>query len=108
MPHFREKPFWSIFASKFIMGVNHFVIIFSGYSKVNLKTYLKAELSATFIWAPLLLSLGYFFSYTALHVSKEVWRFSLIVLLLIIGFILFDKLIAWLFELFEEFYDTNE
>jgi len=106
MPNFNKKPFWSIFISKFIMGINHMVIIFSGYQKINYKKYLKAEISSTIIWAPLLLSLGYFFGYTALRVSKEIWRFSLIVLLLIIGFILLDKFIGWLYEIFEAFH-TN-
>ena len=105
LPHFRTRPFWSIFVSKFIMWMNFSVIIFSGYSKINLKTYLKAELLATAIWLPLLLTMGYFFSYTALHVSREIWRFSLIILLLVLGFIILDKLMTWLFEVFEEFYD---
>ena len=108
MPHFDQKPFWSIFVSKFIFGVNNMVIIFSGYKKINYKKYLKAELSSTIIWAPLLLLLGYFFSYTALHVSKEIWRFSLIILIFVILFFLFDKLIGWIYEIFEEFYDEKK
>ena len=31
MPHFQRKPFWSIFLSKFIMGANNLVIIFSWF-----------------------------------------------------------------------------
>ena len=108
MPHFNQKPFWSIFISKFIFGVNHMVIIFSGYEKINYKKYLTAEISATIIWAPLLLILGYFFSYTALHVSKEIWRFSLVILILMILFFLFDKLIGWIYEIIEEFYDKEK
>lgn len=105
MPRFNHKPFWSIFISKFIMGANHVVIIFAGYLKIDYKKYLKAEFISTAIWAPLLLSLGYFFGYMALNVSKEIWRFSLIVLILITGFIVLDKFIGWLYEIFEEFYD---
>jgi membrane-associated protein len=104
MPRFKEKPFWSIFISKFIMGANYIVIIFAGYEKINFRKYLKAEISSIIIWAPLLLSLGYFFSYTALHISREIWKFSLVVLILFIIFILFDKLVSWLYEVFEEFY----
>jgi membrane protein DedA with SNARE-associated domain len=107
MPHFEKKPFWSIFISKFIMGVNYLVILFSGYTKVPLNTYLKAEVISTAIWAPGLLSLGFFFSYTALHVSREIYRFSLVVLLLLIAFFLFDKLVAWLYEVIEEFYHSG-
>ncbi|KKS04391.1 MAG: hypothetical protein UU82_C0024G0007 [Candidatus Nomurabacteria bacterium GW2011_GWC2_41_8] len=106
MPHFEQKPFWSIFVSKFIM-MNHMVIVYAGYKKIDFKKYLKAEILATAIWAPLLLSLGYVFSYTALQVSREIWRFSMVVLVLFIMFILFDKLVSWLYELFEEFYNDN-
>ncbi len=107
MPHFIQKPFWSIFISKFIIGVNYMVIIFSGYKKINYKKYLKAEISANLIWAPLLLSLGYFFSYTALQVSREISRFSLVILILMILFFLFDKLVEWVYEIFEGFYNNN-
>ena len=89
----KSNPFWSIFVSKFIIGTNYIVIIFSGYEKIDYKKYLKAEISSIIIWAPFLLSVGYFFSYTALRISREIWKFSLIVLILFIIFILFDKLV---------------
>jgi membrane protein DedA with SNARE-associated domain len=105
MPRFRQKPFWSIFVSKFITGTNYIVAIFSGFSKINYKKYLIAEISATLVWAPLLLCLGYFFSYTALHISKEISRFSLIVIVLIVAFVVFDRFIAWVYEVLEEYYN---
>lgn len=108
LPRFKTKPFWSIFISKFIMWANNIVIIFSGYEKIDYKKFLKAEISATIIWVPLMLFLGYFFSYTALHVSREIWRFLEVVLILFIAFVIFDKLVSWLYELFEEFYDKKE
>ena len=107
LPRFKEKPFWSIFISKFIMGTNYLVVIFSGFENIDYKKYLKAEASSTVIWAPLMLSIGYFFGYTALHISREIWKFSMVVIALFIIFILFDKLVSWLYELFEEFYDES-
>jgi len=107
-PRFKVNPFWSIFVSNFIMGVNYLVVIFCGYEKINYKKFLKAEISSKIIWAPFLLLLGYFFGYTALYFSREIWKFSMIVLILFLIFILFDKLIAWLYEVFEEFYDNTE
>ncbi len=106
LPHFKQKPFWSIFISKFIIGVNNIVIIFSGYQKIDFRKYLKAEFFSTILWTPGLIFLGYLFSYTAIHVSREIWKFSLIVLILIILFIIFDKLIGWAYWIFEEFYDN--
>jgi membrane protein DedA with SNARE-associated domain len=108
LPRFKEKPFWSIFISKFIIGANNVVIIFSGFEKIDYRKFLKAEISAIIIWASLLLSLGYFFSYTALHISREIGKFLLVVLVFYVVFILFDKLVSWLYELFEEFYDNKQ
>ncbi|HEU0085914.1 MAG TPA: DedA family protein [Candidatus Paceibacterota bacterium] len=101
MPNFKDRPFWSIFISKFIAGANYVVCIFSGYQKICFRTYIKAELLSTIIWAPLLLSLGYFFSQTALSLSDEIGKFSLVVVGFMIVFILFDKLIATMFRIFQ-------
>lgn len=108
LPRFKTKPFWSIFISKFIIGANNIVIVFSGYERINYKKFFKAEFLATIVWAPALLALGYFFSYTALHISREIWKFLAIVSILFILFILFDKLVSWLYEISEEFYDESE
>ncbi|MEK7088718.1 MAG: VTT domain-containing protein [Patescibacteria group bacterium] len=103
MPRFKQKPFWSIFLSKFIMGTNYLVILFSGYNKINLKTFIKAEICSTIIWAPLLLSLGFFFSQTAISISKEIGKFSLVILVLMIVFLLFDKIVSSFYTFYEYF-----
>ena len=43
VPRFKERPFWSIFISKFIISANNIVILFSGFERVPFKKYLKAE-----------------------------------------------------------------
>ena len=108
MPGLEQKPFWSIFASTFIMGIGWIVMLFSGYKKINYKTYLQAEISSVAIWAPLLLSIGYFFGEAALSVTRELWKFSLVILLLIIGYILFDKIVAWFYAVFQQFANGNK
>lgn len=108
MPHFKQKPFWSIFISKFILGVNNIVIVFSGYHNVNYKKYLKAELLSSLIFAPSMILLGYLFSFAALKISNEIWGFSFIVLILVVLFIVIDKVISWGYRLFEEFYHSAE
>jgi membrane protein DedA with SNARE-associated domain len=107
VPKFKEKPFWSLFISKFIMSANTIVILFSGFEKVPFKTYLKAETLATLVWGPGLIALGYLFSFTALQISREIWKFTLIVLSLFILYTIFDKLIGRAYQIFEEFYDTE-
>ncbi|PIR68907.1 hypothetical protein COX93_01405 [Candidatus Nomurabacteria bacterium CG_4_10_14_0_2_um_filter_30_12] len=103
MPRFKQKPFWSIFLSKFIMGTNYLIILFSGYNKINLKTFIKAEALSTVIWAPVLLSLGFFFSQTAISISKEIGKFSLIIFGLVIVFLLFDKIMSSIYTFYEYF-----
>jgi membrane protein DedA with SNARE-associated domain len=100
LPNFKEKPFWSIFFSKFIYGINHLAIILAGYLKINFKTYFKAEFSSSMIWLMEFLALGYFFSYAAIGYSKDIRKFSIIILLLIVSFILFEKFITFLYEVF--------
>jgi len=55
-----------------------------------------------------MLSVGYFFGFTALHITREIWKFSMVVLIMFIIFIIFDKFVGWLYELFEEFYHGNK
>ena len=101
MPRFKQKPFWSIFLSKFIMGTNYLVILFSGYNKISLKTFLKAEVISTIIWAPALLSLGFFFSQTAISYSKEIGKFSMVIFGLVVVFLLFDKIVSSSYTFYE-------
>ncbi len=107
MPHFEERPFWSIFASKFLM-VNHIVILFAGYKKINFTNFIKAELLSTPIWAASLLALGYFFSYTALLINKGITEFLLITLLFVIGFFLIEKVVSILFDVFQNIFYNHE
>lgn len=101
LPHFKDRPFWSVFLSKFIYGINHFAIILSGYLKINFKTYFKAEFSSSLIWLIEFLALGYFFSYAAIGYSKDIRKFSIIILGFIIAFMLFERFITFLYEIFK-------
>ena len=94
-PKFKEKPFWPLFISKFIAGTNYFVIILSGYLKVDYKKFLKIEFLSTAIWFPAIYALGHFFGYVAFSISRDIKKFSLILLLFIIAFFLVDKFIAF-------------
>lgn len=108
LPKFGERPFWSIFISKFIYGVNHVVIIFCGFRKINIKTYLKAEIYSSFIWVLGILSIGYLFSLTALNISRDIRKFTGIILLLLIGFFIIERTVTFLFELFEDLNNVEQ
>lgn len=108
LPKFSEKPFWSIFVSRFfILGLNWFTLLYSGYKKVNKKVYYKAESLSLAVWSVGVLSLGYFFSFAALSVSHDFRKFIVIILLFFIGFFLIEKIISLAIEIIGDMYDTE-
>lgn len=103
LPRFEKKPFWSIFISRFfIFGIGWFTTIFSGYKKIPLKIFVKAEAMSLALWSVSMLALGSFFSYAALSVSKDVRKFFGIILLCFIALFLLEKIIGFIIEVFEE------
>lgn len=102
LPRFNERPFWSIFVSRFfIFGIGWFTIVFSGFRKIPLKIYIKAEALSLFVWSVVILAIGYTFSYTALSISRDVRNFLAIILIFFILFFLLEKVVAFIIELFE-------
>lgn len=102
LPNFNKKPFWSIFISRFfLLGIGWFTLMFSGYKKVPMKTYAKAELSSLFVWSIGMMSLGYFFSFTALSISRDIRHVLGIMLICFISFFILQNLIASLVEFLE-------
>ena len=108
LPRFTERPFWSIFVSRFfVFGLNWFTLIYSGYKSVNKKLYFKAESASLAIWSVGVLMLGYFFSVAALSFSHDLRKFLGVILLCFIGFFLIEKAIALAIEIIGDIYDTE-
>ncbi len=111
LPQFKDKPFWSIFISRFfILGIGWFTVLYAGYKKIPLKIYVKAEALSLVLWSTGVLAIGYFFSYTALSISRDVRKFIGIILIFFILFFIAEKIIAVLVELFntDEYIDNSE
>ena len=101
-PHFNERPFWSIFISRFFLfGIGWLTLVFSGFKKVSIKIYARAEAISLVIWSILFLALGSFFSYTALSISHDVRKFLGVILLFFILFFIVEKVVSFIIELFE-------
>ncbi len=100
-PHFTSKPFWSLFFSKFIYGLNHFTIIFAGYTNLKLKTYALAESISSVVWIVIMFSIGYFFSSAAFAFSHDLKRVALYIALGIIAFLLVERIVGFIIEYFE-------
>ncbi len=102
LPHFCERPFWSMFLSRFlILGLHWFALIYTGYKKIKIRTFAKAESFSLIVWSAAMLSLGYFFSYTALSISRDVRKFLGIILLFFLAFFIIEKIVAFIIELWE-------
>lgn len=100
LPKFKEKPFWSIFISRFfILGLNWFTLIYSGYKKINLKTYIKAEACSLILWSVIMLLLGYIFSYTALSIGRDVRKFLGLLVLFFIAFFILERIVSFIIEI---------
>ena len=96
LPNFEQKPFWSIFVSKFIYGLNHSALIFSGFLKINLTLFAKAEILASIIWTIGNLILGYIMSYAAINVTHNIKFFGIIIISLVLAFIGTQRLIIYI------------
>ncbi len=101
LPKFKERPFWSIFISKFIYGVNNATLVFAGYMKANFRIYVRAEVISTIIWLAGFIWLGYFFSYAAFSISHDVRKVVILILAFITCFILLQRFISFLYDLVE-------
>lgn len=102
LPHFKERPFWSIVVSKFVYGFNNFVIIFAGYIRADFRTFVEAELLSTIVWLPALFSIGYFASGVAFGWNHSLIHASLAILCMFVGLIVLQQIINNSIEYFEE------
>ncbi len=101
-PRFSKRPFWSIYLSRFLLfGIYWFALIFAGYKKTNLHIFVKAEIYSLISWTFVMLSLGYFFSLTAISISRNLRNFFGLIIIFFISFFILEKIIAFFINLFE-------
>lgn len=100
-PNFLKSPFRSVFTSRFlILGIYWFTLIYSGYKKIKLKTFIWAESTSLVSWSVIMFILGFFFSHTALLISKDIRNFVIIILAFFVAFLVLEKMITLFVELF--------
>ncbi len=101
LPKFKERPFWSIFISKFVYGVNHLSLIFAGFVNANFKLYIRAEIISTIIWLLGFLGIGYFFSFAAFKISHDIRMVMILIFVFIVTFVGIQKLISFVYDVAE-------
>lgn len=98
LPRFREKPFKSIFFSKFIYGANRATVIMSGVFHVPFKLFFRAEFLASILWVTLYEGIGYFFGEVAISTTRNATRLALMAMVFVVVFVLIQKLITHQYE----------
>jgi membrane protein DedA with SNARE-associated domain len=102
-PDILQKPFWSIFISKFIYGINHVILIFAGFMGIEYKKYFWAEFFSSIIWVIGIFFLGYGFSYAAFSITHDIRKVGIIILLGVIGFMILGKIIRIVVGIIEDY-----
>ena len=97
--HMRERPFHTMFISKFTYGVHHLILMRFNMIGVPFKTFLKSDMPAAAAWAIILGSIGYFSS-ASLSLIQHYLRFAEISLLL--GLLLFLFVWHWVAHVSKE------
>ena len=98
LPHFSNKPFKSIFLSKFIYGANHATLVVSGALGIVFRTFIKAELVASSSWTIFFLSVGFFFGNTAIQMTHKASRFILLTVIFVVAFVSLQRFFASRYE----------
>jgi len=100
-PNFEKKPFVSIFISHFfILGINWLTLIFSGFKNIPFKKYIKTEILSFLVWETLVISIGFFFGYAAIALSRDFRNFIILILAFLVFFFILEKITAFIMELF--------
>lgn len=92
-PHIKEKPFLSIFLSKFIYSMNNAILIFSGYIRFPFQKVFVIESLSLAVFGPVLFAIGYALSVTVASVGKYFRKVSLILLACLVGFFVLQSLV---------------
>lgn len=90
-PTIEKNPFKLVFASKFLYGFNHSTIFILGFLKTDFRHFFKVQFQTSFLWVSIFLVLGYFFGYTALHITNRINKFVLAMLIILIAFFILER-----------------
>jgi membrane protein DedA with SNARE-associated domain len=100
--HFEDRPMMTIFASKLAYGVHRVILLRAG-QKMSLKTYTKCILLADLVWFVVIVSIAVVFSATIGPIMKGWLKYiEILVLIVIVGFVLLEKILAKISEKFLE------
>lgn len=96
--HLKERPFRTICISKFAYGIHHLLLMRAGAIGIPLERFIRDDMAASFVWAAVVYTLGYFSSYS-FALARHYFRFAEVMLLAAIIILLFaERIVRKLFR----------
>jgi len=87
-----------IFLSKFMYNLNHISLIAAGAIKFNFRKFIRYQIFVSISWVLAFISLGFFFANNLAGLQHDVKVFAVVLVLVFVGFILFEKYIERIIE----------
>lgn len=97
--HTRERPFYTIFISKFTYGIHHLILMRFAMLNIPFKEFLRSDIPAVIGWILIVGSIGYFSS-ASLFLIQQYLRFAEISLLF--GLLIFFAVWHWIGRISKE------
>lgn len=88
----------TIFASKFLYGLNHITILAVGASKIEFKRFLKLDILTIIFWEMIMLGLGFFLGHSFSLLRRYVKDVSIFLAIVVVVFIITELLIKKLIK----------
>lgn len=92
--HIKERPFHTIFLSKFAYGFHHAILLRAGSLKIPYPNLLRADIIATFVWMLIVGGVGYASGSWLPHGEEYLKEAGMILLGGIIIFIIIEQIVV--------------
>lgn len=92
--HLQERTLYTIFFSKFVIGIHHAILMRAGALNIDIKKLMRYDLPSSVAWIGIVGGLGYFSS-ASFSALKSLRHLELGLLLAVIGFISLERLAAF-------------
>ncbi|MFH0852438.1 MAG: VTT domain-containing protein [bacterium] len=87
-----------VFLSKFMYNLNHISLVAAGAIKFPFKKFIRLQVFISLIWVFAFMWLGHAFAYNLAKLKHDVTLFTILVLVVFVGFILIEKFIEKLIK----------
>ncbi len=92
--HIKDRPFRTVFISKFTYGLHHLILLRAGIIKSNFRKFIEIDILATVVWIIIVGSLGYASGASFELVKHKLEHFEIGVLAAVFIFIILGEIVS--------------